>query len=61
MDNKTSAVNVLLPGTLRRHNLLQMLEADVQLEVTERDGWMGGVKSVLKKQKGVESLKNEWD
>jgi len=55
VDNKALAVNVLLPGTLQCHNLLQMLEADVQLEVGERG------ESVLKKQKGVDSLKNEWE
>ena len=32
-DNKALAVNVLLPGTLQGCNLLQMLEADVQLMV----------------------------
>ena len=30
VDNKALAVNVLLPGTLQGHNLLQMLEAGVQ-------------------------------
>lgn len=46
VDNKALAVNVLLPGTLQGHNLLQMPEADVQLEVTE------GGKSALERQKG---------
>ena len=46
------AVNVLLPGMLQGHNLLQMLEAGVQLVVEE-----GGY--VLEKQKGVGSLRNE--
>lgn len=37
VDNKALAVNVLLPGTLQGHNLLQMLEANVQLVAAE--GW----------------------
>lgn len=36
-DNKALAVNVLLPGTLQGRNLLQMLEADIQL-VSEEGG-----------------------
>lgn len=36
VDNKALAVNVLLPGKLQGHNLLQMLEADIQLVVVER-------------------------
>lgn len=50
VDNKALAVNVLLPGMLQGHNLLQMLEAGVQLVVVE-----GG------KQRGVDTLKNEWE
>lgn len=45
VDNKALAVNVLLPGTLQGHNLLQMPEADVQLEVTE------GGESAMERQK----------
>lgn len=33
VDNKALAVNVLLPGMLQGHNLLQMLEAGIQLVV----------------------------
>lgn len=40
VDNKALAVNVLLPGMLQGHNLLQMLEAGVQLVVVE-DGGVG--------------------
>lgn len=54
VDNKALAVNVLLPGKLQGHNLLQMLEAEIQLVVVHAG------KSVLKKQKGVVSLTNEW-
>lgn len=39
LNNKALAVNVLLPGTLQGRNLLQMLEADVQLLV--EGGWRG--------------------
>lgn len=30
VDNEALAVNVLLPGTLQGHNLLQMLQAGIQ-------------------------------
>lgn len=44
VDNKALAVNVLLPGTLQGRNLLQMLEADVQLVVVvvAMGGWVAG-------------------
>lgn len=51
VDNKALAVNVLLPGALQGHNLLQMLEAGVQLVAVKGGGG----------RKGVGSLKNEWD
>lgn len=55
VDNKALAVNVLLPGTLQGHNLLQMLEAGIQLMAVE--GGLGAREA----KKGVVSLKNEWD
>lgn len=49
VDNKALDVNVLLPGKLQGHNLLQMPEADIQAQVAE--AWcVRGL--VLKKQKG---------
>lgn len=47
VDNKALAVNVLLPGTLQGRNLLQMLEASVQVvaaERCEREEQRGGAK-----------------
>lgn len=42
VDNKALAVNVLLPGTLQAHNLLQMLQAGVQLvPVVEGESVLG--------------------
>lgn len=41
VDNKALAVNVLLPGTLQGHNLLQMLKAGVQLVEEEGKGGVG--------------------
>lgn len=38
VDNKALAVNVLLPGKLQGHNLLQMLEAHIQLVVVVVEG-----------------------
>lgn len=38
VDNEALAVNVLLPGMLQGRNLLQMLEAGVQLLVAGEGG-----------------------
>lgn len=52
VDNEALAVNVLLPGTLQGRNLLQMLEAGVQLgvgisarEAKLTEKWMGHTKA----------------
>lgn len=55
VDNKALAVNVLLPGTMQGHSLLQMLEAGIELVVVVGGGL------VPERQKGVDSLKDEWN
>ncbi len=48
VDNKALAVNVPLPGTLQGHNLLQMLEAGIQLVAVE-----GGISAREAKRRGL--------